>query len=72
MPSGWPPLAAREPNSTSMAVAGVAGIVFRRSLLALLALGPVAVALDWFGAADKLTIFLLAAGGVDPARVVDR
>ena len=38
MPSGWPPLAAREPNPTSMAVAGVAGIVFRRSLLALLAL----------------------------------
>ena len=49
-----------------MAVAGVAGIVFRRSLLALLVLGPVAVALDWFGAADKLTIFLLAAAALIP------
>jgi Ca2+:H+ antiporter len=49
-----------------MAVAGVAGIVFRRSLPALLALGPIVVALDWFGAADKLTIFLLAAAALIP------
>ena len=49
-----------------MAVAGVAGIVFRRSLLAL---GPVAVALDWFGTAGKLTIFLLAAEALIPLAV---
>jgi len=33
---------------------------------ALLVLGPVVVALDWFGAADKLTVFLLAAAALVP------
>ena len=42
------------------------GIVVRRSLVALLALGPLAVALDWLGAAGKLTIFLLAAAALIP------
>jgi Ca2+:H+ antiporter len=35
-------------------------------LPALLALGPLAVALDWLGAAGKLTIFLLAAAALIP------
>ncbi|MDX6525749.1 MAG: Ca2+:H+ antiporter [Gaiellales bacterium] len=38
----------------------------RASLLALLALGPLVVALDWLGAAGKLTIFLLAAAALVP------
>ena len=42
------------------------GIVVRRSLVALLVLGPLAVALDWLGAAGKLTIFLLAAAALIP------
>ena len=33
---------------------------------ALLVLGPVVVALDWFGAAGELTIFLLAAAALIP------
>jgi Ca2+:H+ antiporter len=45
-------------------VAGAA--VFRRLLPVLLVLGPVVVALDWFGAADQLTIFLLAAAALVP------
>jgi Ca2+:H+ antiporter len=49
-----------------MAVPSVAEIVLRRSLLALLALGPVVVALDWSGTAGKLTIFLLAAAALIP------
>ena len=61
-----PSTEAREPNLHSMAVASVAEIVLRRSLLALLALGPVVVALDRFGAAGKLTIFLLAAAALIP------
>jgi Ca2+:H+ antiporter len=44
--------------------AGV-GIV-GRSLLALLALGPIAVVLDWLGAAGKLPIFLLSAAALIP------
>jgi Ca2+:H+ antiporter len=47
-------------------VAGAAAVVARRSLPALLALGPLAVALDWLGAAGKLTIFLLAAAALIP------
>jgi Ca2+:H+ antiporter len=47
-------------------VAGAVGVVVRRSPLALLALGPLAVALDWLGAAGKLTIFLLAAAALIP------
>jgi Ca2+:H+ antiporter len=42
------------------------GAVLRRSPLALLALGPCVVALDWLGAADKLTIFVLAAAALIP------
>jgi Ca2+:H+ antiporter len=38
----------------------------RRSMLALLALGPLVVALDRVGAADKLTIFVLAAAALIP------
>jgi Ca2+:H+ antiporter len=38
----------------------------RRSLLSLLALGPLVVALDWLGAAGKLTIFVLAAAALVP------
>jgi Ca2+:H+ antiporter len=38
----------------------------RRSLLSLLALGPLVVALDWFGAAGKLTVFVLAAAALVP------
>jgi Ca2+:H+ antiporter len=49
-----------------MAVADGAGTVFRRSMAALLVLGPVTVALDWFGAAGKLTIFVLAAAALIP------
>jgi Ca2+:H+ antiporter len=49
-----------------MAVPDVVRIVARRSLLALLALGLFAVALDWLGAAGKLTIFLLAAAALIP------
>ena len=41
-------------------------IVARRSLPALFALGPFAVALDWLGAAGKLTIFVLAAAALIP------
>ena len=48
-----------------MIVPGVAG-VFRRTMLALLVLGPIVVALDWLGAADKLTIFVLAAVALIP------
>jgi Ca2+:H+ antiporter len=44
----------------------VVGIVVRRSLVALLVLGPLAVALDWLGAAGELTIFLLAAAALIP------
>jgi Ca2+:H+ antiporter len=38
----------------------------RRSLLSLLALGPLVVALDWLGAAGKLTVFVLAAAALVP------
>ncbi|MDX6513038.1 MAG: Ca2+:H+ antiporter, partial [Gaiellaceae bacterium] len=38
----------------------------RRSMLALLALGPLVVVLDRLGAADKLTIFVLAAAALIP------
>jgi len=41
-------------------------MVARRSLLSLLALGPLVVALDWLGAAGKLTIFVLAAAALIP------
>jgi len=47
-------------------VAGAVGIVARRSLVALLALGPFVVALDWLGAAGKLAIFLLASAALIP------
>jgi Ca2+:H+ antiporter len=47
-------------------VADAAGTVVRRSLLALLALGPVAVAVDWFGPASELTVFLVAAAALIP------
>jgi Ca2+:H+ antiporter len=50
----------------SIIVSGRVGVLVRRSLLAPLALGPVAVALDWLGAAGKLTIFLLAAAALIP------
>jgi Ca2+:H+ antiporter len=40
--------------------------VGRRSLLLLLALGPLVVALDWLGAAGKLTVFVLAAAALVP------
>jgi Ca2+:H+ antiporter len=45
---------------------GVARKVFRRSLPVLLLLGPLTVALDLSGAADDLTIFLLAAAALIP------
>ena len=45
---------------------GVLGVVVRRSLLALLALGPLVVILDWLGAAGELTVFLLAAAALIP------
>jgi Ca2+:H+ antiporter len=44
----------------------VLAFLLRRALLALLVLGPLVVALDWLGAASKLTIFLLAAGALIP------
>jgi Ca2+:H+ antiporter len=47
-------------------MAGTVEVVARRSLPALLALGPLVVALDWLGAADELTIFLLAAAALIP------
>lgn len=47
-------------------MAGVVGVVARRSLPGLLVLGPCVVALDWAGAAGKLTIFLLAAAALIP------
>jgi Ca2+:H+ antiporter len=40
--------------------------VGRRSLLLLLALGPLVVALDWLSAAGKLTVFALAAAALIP------
>jgi Ca2+:H+ antiporter len=49
-----------------MAVAEGVRIVARRSLLLLLALGPLVVALDWLGAAGKLTVFVLAAAALVP------
>jgi Ca2+:H+ antiporter len=47
-------------------VDGIAASLARRSLLALLALGPVVVVLDWLGAAGELTIFVLAAAALIP------
>jgi Ca2+:H+ antiporter len=47
-------------------VAGVVGRVAPKSLLALLALGPLVVVLDWLGAAGELNIFLLAAAALIP------
>jgi Ca2+:H+ antiporter len=47
-------------------VTDVAGIVLRRSLPALLVLGPITIALDWLGAAGELTIFVLAAAALIP------
>ena len=47
-------------------MAGAVGVVARRSLVALLALGPLVVALDWLGAAGKLAIFLLASAALIP------
>jgi len=47
-------------------VAGAVGVVARRSLVALLALGPFVVAVDWLGAAGKLAIFLLASAALIP------
>jgi Ca2+:H+ antiporter len=38
----------------------------RSLLLSLLALGPLVVALDWLGAAGKLTVFVLAAAALIP------
>src|SRR6266404_4685405 len=49
-----------------MVVADAVELVARRSLLSLLTLGPLVVALDWLGAAGKLTIFVLAAGALIP------
>ena len=49
-----------------MVVADLVRSVARRSPLALLALGPLVVALDWLGAAGKLSIFLLAAAALIP------
>ncbi|MCW2977463.1 MAG: Calcium/proton exchanger [Actinomycetia bacterium] len=49
-----------------MGVNGAVGVVARRALPVLLVLGPVAVALDWLGAAGKLTIFLVAAAALIP------
>ena len=49
-----------------MTVADAVGRLGRRSLLALLALVPVVVVLDWVGAAGKLTIFILAAAALIP------
>jgi Ca2+:H+ antiporter len=47
-------------------VARVLALLVRRSLLLLLALGPLVVALDRLGAAGKLTIFVLAAAALIP------
>lgn len=41
-------------------------LLVRGSLVALLALGPAVVVLDWFSLAGKLTVFLLAAGALVP------
>jgi Ca2+:H+ antiporter len=49
-----------------MPVAEVAALLLRRALLALLALGPLVVVLDWLGAASKLTVFVLAAAALIP------
>ena len=43
-----------------------ARILARRSLPALLALGPLVVVLDWLGAAGQLTVFVLAALALIP------
>jgi Ca2+:H+ antiporter len=43
-----------------------ARILARRSLAALLALGPLVVVLDWLGAAGQLTVFVLAALALIP------
>jgi Ca2+:H+ antiporter len=50
----------------SIVVADVVRNLARKSPLALLALGPCALALDWLGAVGKLTIFLLAAAALIP------
>jgi hypothetical protein len=47
-------------------VARLVALLLRRSLLVLLALGPLVVALDRLGAAGKLTIFVLAAAALVP------
>jgi Ca2+:H+ antiporter len=49
-----------------MAVADAVRIVARRTLVSLLALGPLVVALDWLGVAGKLTVFVLAAAALIP------